>query len=43
MENWEGNYMLKKNFDEKQTLNNIFIGGDGNGHKILILKMNNKD
>ena len=43
MENWEGNYVLKKNFDEKQTLNNIFIGGDGNGHKILILKMNNKE
>lgn len=35
--------MLKKIFDKKHTLNNIFIGGDGNGHKILILKMNNKE
>ena len=24
-------------------LNNILVGGDGNGHKILILKMKNKE
>ena len=42
MANWKGNQMFN-NFDEKHTLNNILVGGDGNGHKILILKMDNEE
>ena len=42
MAKWKGIQMFN-NFDEKHTLNNILVGGDGNGHKILILKMKNKE